>query len=120
MIILKAHFYRFSLSWARIVPTGRIADGVNQAGIDHYNEVIDNLIEEGITPFITLYHWDLPLPLTWDGGWLNEEIIQHFQDYARIAFENFGDRVQLWLSFNEPHVFCLADWTYAYLNVGDI
>ncbi|XP_021963511.1 lactase-phlorizin hydrolase isoform X2 [Folsomia candida] len=113
---MGADFYRFSLSWARIVPTGRVADGVNQAGIDHYNEVIDNLIAEGITPFITLYHWDLPLPLTWDGSWLNEDIIEHFKDYARIVFENYGDRVKLWLSFNEPHVFCFADWTYAYLN----
>jgi len=59
------------------------------------------------------YHWDLPLALQQQSnGWLNETIVDHFADYARLAFESFGDRVKYWISFNEPHVFCLADWNY--------
>lgn len=109
---LGVHFYRFSLAWTRIVPTGRISDGIEQAGIDYYNNLIDGLLAEGIEPFITLYHWDLPMGLQADGGWLNETVINHFADFSRIAFDAFGDRVKLWLTFNEPKVFCLADWNF--------
>lgn len=98
------------------MPTGKVADGVNQAGIDHYNEVIDTLLANGIQPFITLYHWDLPLPLVEEDSWLNETIVDHYKDYAEIVFREFGDRVKLWLTFNEPHVFCPSDWTYAQHN----
>jgi len=94
------------------VPTGRIGDGINFAGIAHYNQVINALLAEGIEPFLTLYHWDLPMPLTQDGSWLNDTIVDHFEDYARVAFGAFGDRVKMWLTFNEPHVFCPSDWTY--------
>jgi len=110
--VMGAHFYRFSLSWSRIVPTGRVSDGINPAGIAYYHRLIDALLEEGIVPFITLYHWDLPLALMDDDGWLNETIVYHFRDYARLAFQEFGPKVKWWLSFNEPHVFCLADWNY--------
>lgn len=110
---LGANFYRFSIAWTRIVPTGRVADGVNQGGIDYYNKLIDGLLAEGIQPFVTLYHWDTPLPLVKpDNGWLNETITSHFADYARVCFREFGDRVKLWLTFNEPAVFCGADWNY--------
>lgn len=105
--------YRFSLSWARIVPTGRVADGVNQAGLDHYNQMIDALLAADILPFVTLYHWDLPMPLVQDDAWLNETIANHFADYARVVFNEYGDRVKYWLSFNEPHVFCPSEWQYA-------
>lgn len=108
--------YRFSFSWARIVPTGRIADGVNQAGIDHYSRFIDALIDAGIQPFATLFHWDMPFPLVQDGAWLNETVINHFADYSRIIFREYGDRVKFWLTFNEPHVFCPSDWMYAQHN----
>jgi lactase-phlorizin hydrolase len=109
---MGAHFYRFSLSWARIVPTGRVIDGINPAGLAYYNKLIDALLAEGITPFITLYHWDLPMGLLNEGGWLNQTIVDHFGDYARTVYRAFGDRVKWWLTFNEPHVFCLADWNY--------
>jgi len=70
------------------------------------------LLAEGIAPFITLYHWETPLGVQADGGWLNDQIVDHFADYARIAFDAFGDRVKFWLSFNEPYIFCLANWNY--------
>jgi len=109
---MGAQFYRFSLSWPRIVPTGRIADGVNMAGIEYYNKLINALLAEGIQPFITLYHWDFPLALIEEKAWLGDAIVDHFADYARLAFSMYGDRVKYWLSFNEPHVFCLNEWNY--------
>lgn len=95
--------YRFSLSWARIIPTG---DGeINQAGIDFYNKVIDYLIECDITPFVTLYHFDLPYALVEKyNGWENRECAFAFERYAKVCFENFGDRVKYWQPHNEQNL----------------
>ncbi|ELU13711.1 hypothetical protein CAPTEDRAFT_98416 [Capitella teleta] len=101
---LGVDFYRFSLSWARLLPTGRV-DQPNQAGIDYYNTLINELLEEDIIPMVTLYHWDLPKDLYDQGGWENEEMVQIFNEYAIFAFELFGDRVKWWITFNEPYVF---------------
>jgi beta-glucosidase len=96
-----------------MVPTGRISDGINQDGINYYNNLINALVAQGIEPMITLYHWDMPLALVQkSNGWLNESVVDNFADFARLAFQSFGDRVKYWVSFNEPHVFCLADWNY--------
>ena len=95
--------YRFSLSWSRIIPDGTGA--VNPKGIAFYNNLIDELLKYGIEPFITLYPWDLPYALHLKGGWLNDDISDWFADYARIAAENFGDRVKNFITFNEPQVF---------------
>ena len=96
--------YRFSISWARIFPTG--SGAVNQKGIDFYNNIIDECLKYGIVPFVTLYHWDLPLPLEKNGGWLNKETVGHYLDYATLCFDEFGDRVKHFITFNETVVFC--------------
>ena len=87
---LKA--YRFSIAWTRIIPDG---DGkINKAGIDFYNALIDELCAYHIEPVVTMYHFDLPLALHEKGGWANRHTIDAFVRYARILFENFGDRVK--------------------------
>lgn len=92
--------YRFSLSWPRIQPDGRGA--FNSEGLDFYDRLIDQLLAAGISPMATLYHWDTPLPLEHDGGWLSRETAQRFGDYAAAAGERFGDRVAQWVTLNEP------------------
>lgn len=96
--------YRFSISWARIIPDG---DGeINQKGLDFYNNLIDECLKYGIVPFVTLYHWDLPQTLEEDGGWANKRTSNAFIKYAEVCFKAFGDRVKHWITFNETIVFC--------------
>ncbi|PZQ89106.1 MAG: beta-glucosidase [Leifsonia xyli] len=91
--------YRFSTSWARVKP----ADGaVNPAGIDFYSRLVDELLENGILPWLTLYHWDLPQAVEETGGWANRDTAQRFLDYAIVMHEALGDRVTHWTTFNEP------------------
>ena len=94
--------FRMSLAWPRIIPNG--VGQVNQAGIDHYNKVINKLLDCGIEPFVDLYHWDLPQCLQEKGGFTNPEFPQWFEDYAKVCFEAFGDRVKLWSTFNEAQI----------------
>nr|UQW60626.1 beta-glucosidase [uncultured bacterium] len=95
--------YRFSLSWSRILPEG--VGRVNPEGIRFYNDVIDTLLEAGIEPYITLYHWDYPQALQDRGGWLREESIQWFAEYAGVVSEAFSDRVTRFITLNEPQCF---------------
>lgn len=105
---LKIPNFRFSISWSRIMPIGE--HHVNQAGIDYYNRVIDFCLECGITPWITLYHWDLPQALELKGGWTNREIVAWFSDYVGLCATSFGDRVKNWMVMNEPSVFTGAGY----------
>jgi beta-glucosidase len=96
--------YRFSLAWPRIFPTG--SGSPNPRGFDYYNRLIDALLAAGIEPAVTLYHWDLPEPLQQDGGWPNRETAYRYLDYSRTCFEALGDRVNMWITMNEP--FCAS------------
>ncbi|XP_010493858.1 PREDICTED: myrosinase 1 [Camelina sativa] len=99
---LNATGYRFSFAWSRILPQGKRSRGVNQNGIDYYNGLIDGLIARNITPFVTLFHWDLPQTLQDEyEGFLNRTIIDDFKDYADLCFEKFGDRVKHWITINQ-------------------
>ncbi|RSH76766.1 uncharacterized protein EHS24_005344 [Apiotrichum porosum] len=101
--------YRFSLSWPRILPHGKAGSPVNQAGMKYYSDLIDALLEAGITPVVTLFHWDLPQCLAdeYDGFRSHRDIIRDFSAYARICFEYLGDRVKHWITINEPQIFTL-------------
>jgi beta-glucosidase len=92
--------YRFSISWPRILPEGR--GKVNQAGLDFYSRLVDGLLEAGIEPFITLYHWDLPQVLQDDGGWDARTTAEAFVEYADVVSRHLGDRAKHWITHNEP------------------
>lgn len=100
---LKA--YRFSVAWSRILPEG--TGRVNEAGVEHYSEVIDECRRFGMEPVVTMYHFDLPAALEEKGGWLSRETIEAFAEYAAILFEHYGDRVRYWLTINEENMMVL-------------
>jgi beta-glucosidase len=92
--------YRFSTAWPRIIPDG--SGAVNPAGLDYYDRVVNGLLEAGITPYVTLYHWDLPQALQEKGGWGNRATIEAYLRYVDITVSRLGDRVKHWTTFNEP------------------
>ncbi len=94
--------YRFSIAWPRVIPTGTGA--VNEAGLNFYEQLVDELLANDITPLPTLYHWDLPQVLEDAGGWVNRDTALAFADYAAVVVERLGDRVQTWTTLNEPFV----------------
>lgn len=104
---LNLNAYRFSVAWPRIVPDGGTT--INQPGIDFYSRLVDQLLAAGITPFLTLYHWDLPQPLEDQGGWLNRATAERFAYFADVMSRALGDRVKRWITLNEP-------WCSAYLG----
>lgn len=95
--------YRFSLSWPRIMPdgTGRI----NPKGLDFYDRMVDRLLENGLEPYITLFHWDLPRELYLRGGWMNPDIPKWFAEYAQVVVDRLSDRVTCWITQNEPQCY---------------
>ncbi|HEX7023637.1 MAG TPA: GH1 family beta-glucosidase [Gemmatimonadales bacterium] len=94
--------YRFGIAWGRVLPSGRGA--VNPPGLAFYDRLVDHLLERGIAPMATLYHWDLPAALDDQGGWLNRDVAGWFADYAGTVVRSLGDRVTLWATINEPWV----------------
>lgn len=94
--------YRFSIAWPRIIPQGTGA--VNSAGLDFYDRLVDTLLAKQITPYATLYHWDLPQPLQDAGGWPNRATVDAFLKYTDIITQRLGDRVKNWMTINEPLV----------------
>ncbi|GIF74797.1 GH1 family beta-glucosidase [Asanoa siamensis] len=109
MADLGLRSYRFSLSWPRIQPRG--SGPASQRGLDFYRGLVDELLDNGIEPWVTLYHWDLPQELEDAGGWPARDTALRFADYAALAHEALGDRVRFWTTFNEP-------WCSAFLGYG--
>ncbi len=95
--------YRFSLSWSRIIPNG--IGAIDQEGINFYNDVINTCLENNIEPFVTLYHWDLPLELEKKGGWSNRDVLTWFTEYTNVCANAFKDKVKYWIVLNEPFIF---------------
>lgn len=94
--------YRFSVAWGRVLPSGRGA--VNRKGLAFYDRLVDELLAKNIVPMVTLFHWDLPVALDDQGGWLNRDSADWFADYARVMFDALDDRVKSWATLNEPWV----------------
>lgn len=104
--------YRFSVSWARVLPEGRGA--ANPEGLDFYDKLVDGMLERGLKPCLTLYHWELPAALAMKGGWANRDIAGWFADYARLVMSRIGDRVAMTATINEP--WCVA-WLSHFLGI---
>jgi beta-glucosidase len=102
MASLGLDAYRFSVAWPRVLPSGTQA--VNEQGLAFYDDLVDKLLEAGITPHVTLYHWDLPQALQDRGGWENPDSVNWFVEYADLVSRTLGDRVKHWITFNEPFV----------------
>lgn len=109
MAELGLNAYRFSVAWPRILPEG--VGNVNERGLDFYDRLVDALLARNITPLLTLFHWDLPVPLHDRGGWLNRDTAYAFADYAEVVARRLGDRVEQWITHNEP-------WCASYLAYG--
>ncbi|XP_048232013.1 vicianin hydrolase isoform X2 [Ricinus communis] len=100
--------FRFSISWSRVLPKGKVSGGVNPKGVKFYNDLINELIANGLTPFVTLFHWDLPQALEDEyNGFLSPKVVDDYRDYADFCFKTFGDRVKHWCTLNEPYSFSI-------------
>ncbi|MBC7895010.1 MAG: family 1 glycosylhydrolase, partial [Cytophagaceae bacterium] len=113
---LGLNAYRFSISWSRILPKG--TGQVNQGGLDFYRRLVDALLEAGIAPNATLFHWDLPAALDDRGGWLNRDIANWFGEYADVVGRALGDRVAMWATLNEPWVVSDGGYLFGALAPG--
>ena len=107
---LGVNAYRFSISWPRLFPDGR--GEREQRGFDHYDRLIAALLERGITPVVTLYHWDLPQALEENGGWRSRDTVERFAEYAAACFDAYGDRVDWWCTINEPWIIGLLGYLH--------
>ncbi|WP_035719567.1 GH1 family beta-glucosidase [Gordonia shandongensis] len=110
--------YRFSISWTRVQPDG--SGPANAAGLDYYSRLVDDLLAAGVTPFPTLFHWDLPLPVHERGGWLDRDTAARFADYTRLVADRLGDRVAHWYTINEPAMTTLQGYAVGELAPGEL
>lgn len=106
---LNLKTYRFSISWPRIQPAGTGTPNMN--GLDYYSRLVDTMLANGMRPFCTIYHWDLPLALEERGGWPNRDLANYYADYAGILAKHLGDRITVWAPFNMP-------WSFTYMGYG--
>ncbi|PFH46549.1 glycoside hydrolase family 1 protein [Amanita thiersii Skay4041] len=115
----RANAYRFSIAWSRIIPLGGRNDPVNELGIKFYRDLIQEVLNSGMTPFVTLYHWDLPQALhDRYGGWLNSEVIQDFVHFAKTCFEAFGDLKTFRITINEPWIVSVLGYGHGVFAPG--
>ncbi|CAK7331999.1 unnamed protein product [Dovyalis caffra] len=113
--------FRFSISWSRVLPYGRLSAGINEEGIQFYNNLIDELLRNGIQPYVTLFHWDTPQALEDRyGGFLSPNILNDFRDFVELCFQKFGDRVKNWITLNEPFMFSVNGYDTGTLAPGRI
>ncbi|KAF4390884.1 hypothetical protein F8388_005697 [Cannabis sativa] len=111
--------FRFSIGWSRIFPKGTLRGGVNPLGVKYYNDLINELLANGIKPFVTLFHFDTPLALEKDyAGWLSPKIVKDYSDYANFCFKTFGDRVKYWVTINEPNSFTMNAYNFGTFAPG--
>ncbi|KAL3519187.1 hypothetical protein ACH5RR_021776 [Cinchona calisaya] len=111
--------YRFSISWPRLIPRGKRSLGVNEEGIRFYNNLINELQENGLEPYVTLFHWDLPQALEDEyGGLLSSQFVNDYRDFADLCFSRFGDRVKHWITFNEPWSYAVGGYASGFLAPG--
>ncbi|CAH1127479.1 unnamed protein product [Ceutorhynchus assimilis] len=114
---LGLDFYRFSIAWSRILPSGTL-NNINQEGIDYYLNLIKALKAENIEPVVTIYHWDMPQHVHELGGFLNPQFVDYFGDYARLVFELYAPYVKYWLTINEPFMICLGGYGLGFMAPG--
>ncbi|XP_022960676.1 beta-glucosidase 12-like [Cucurbita moschata] len=111
--------YRFSISWPRLLPKGKLSGGVNTQGIVYYNNLINELLAHGIKPYVTLFHWDLPQALQDEyQGFMDDRIINDFRDYAELCFKEFGNKVKHWITFNEQYIFITNGYVFGQFAPG--
>ena len=108
--------YRFSIPWARVQPDGR--GGGDKTALDHYSRLVDLLLEAGVAPFPTLFHWEMPSAVEADGGWLERDTAERFADYVTIVADRLGDRVRQWYTLNEPAMTTLQGYAVGALAPG--
>ncbi|KAJ8715454.1 hypothetical protein PYW07_009936 [Mythimna separata] len=120
---LGLDFYRFSISWPRVLPNGFV-DKVNEIGVDYYNKLLDSLLAKNVTPMVTMYYWDLPGNLQKLGGWTNPAAVDWFTDYAKFLFERFGEKVKYWITINDPKNICVngygSDGQAPFVNISGV
>ncbi|XP_045820620.1 cyanogenic beta-glucosidase-like [Trifolium pratense] len=116
---LNMDAYRFSISWSRILPKGKLSGGINREGINYYHNLINEILANGLQPYVTLFHWDVPQALEDEyDGFLSRNIVDDFRDYAELCYKEFGDRVKHWITLNEPWSVSMNAYAYGKFAPG--